>query len=168
MTVVVDLGSATHGEHESVTHLTARFSPSLYWAFDPLGVNKRDETDVCDFRYVAAAAWTSSGIISLGVGTDGMNATVMEDKSTRGEWKRSIIVPCFDFSTFVAFAEKIDVVKMDIEGAEYPVLEKMVAEGTDRKIGLLLIEWHDHLASDYTPRRLNLLNALHCEWDGWA
>jgi FkbM family methyltransferase len=54
-------------------------------------------------------------------------------------------VPCFDFSRFISdnFSKDDEiVVKMDIEGSEFDVLEKMILDGTIEYINHISVEWH--------------------------
>jgi len=54
-------------------------------------------------------------------------------------------VPCFDFSRFIAENFSKDdniIVKMDIEGSEFDVLEKMIADGTIEYLNHISVEWH--------------------------
>lgn len=54
---------------------------------------------------------------------------------------------------------KIDIMKMDIEGAEYSVLEDIFKNGIN--IEQLLVEFHhsfDHLSPDHTRKAIELLN----------
>jgi FkbM family methyltransferase len=56
-------------------------------------------------------------------------------------------VPCMDFSAWLAAEFKPEdevVVKMNIEGAEYDVLEKCVKDGTVALMKELHIQWHAH------------------------
>lgn len=60
-------------------------------------------------------------------------------------FKESISVPCIDLSNFILSKfDKEDniIVKMDIEGSEYDVLEKMIADGSIHYINHIDIEWH--------------------------
>lgn len=57
-----------------------------------------------------------------------------------------VFVEAFDFSKWVNenFSdEHFIILKMDIEGSEYKVLPKMIAENSISKIKKLVIEWHD-------------------------
>jgi len=54
-------------------------------------------------------------------------------------------VPSFDLSAWIAQAfEPADevVLKLNVEGAEYAVLEKMIRDGTILRIGRLYVDWH--------------------------
>lgn len=63
------------------------------------------------------------------------------------------MVDSIDFSGFVArLPEDARIIcSMDIEGAEFPVLEKMLDEGTINQIELLDIEFHHRLMLKETP-----------------
>ena len=54
-------------------------------------------------------------------------------------------VSCFDFSKFIQenFSKEDNIIiKMDIEGSEYDVLEKMIEDGTIEFVNHLAVEWH--------------------------
>jgi FkbM family methyltransferase len=64
-----------------------------------------------------------------------------EDK----HFKRTEEVPCIDLSNFIKSnfnKEDNIIVKMDIEGSEYDVLERMIAEGTLEYVNNISVEWH--------------------------
>ena len=62
-----------------------------------------------------------------------------------------IEVECFDFSEWVKqFKDDYLLVKMDIEGAEFPVLEKMLSDGTAGYMDKILCEFHPNKVQDYT------------------
>jgi FkbM family methyltransferase len=64
-----------------------------------------------------------------------------------------VIVPSINFSQFVAdLPDNYIMCSMDIEGAEYAVLEKMLEEHTIDKIDLLSIEFHHRFMSDYNEK----------------
>src|SRR5690606_1682338 len=53
---------------------------------------------------------------------------------------------------------KIDVLKMDIEGSEYSVLENILESET--QIGQILVEFHDRLFEDGREKTLRVLNQM--------
>ena len=58
---------------------------------------------------------------------------------------KELLVDAIDFDAFILKNFKPDdfiILKMDIEGAEYPVLQKMVATRTINYIDELMVEWH--------------------------
>ena len=59
-------------------------------------------------------------------------------------------VECVDFSEFIKKFNKEDyiIVKLDVEGAEYPILEKMIEDGTIDYVNEFYIEWHNHILKD--------------------
>lgn len=57
-------------------------------------------------------------------------------------------VETLDFSKFVRenFSKEDQIiVKLDIEGAEYEVLDKMINEGTVDYVNAFFVEWHNHM-----------------------
>lgn len=169
--IVVDLGCETHGNEESIRRLVERFHPELLLGFDPLSEPAVLRVDGSIVVKVCAAAGVEDGVTHVGIGDGGgMNTTVMRDKYGSGEWNVTMIARCFDFARFLATVPEPIIVKMDIEGAEYAILEKIVADGTDDRMSLLLVEWHDHMMEDpaaYEQRRLALYEDLRCPVEGW-
>jgi FkbM family methyltransferase len=91
------------------------------------------------------AVWTVDGEIKF-YSNDGGASSVIKEKAKLGGFdKNKLSVPCIDFSGWIK--NNIDitdyvVLKMDIEGAEYDVLDRMVDQGTIDYVDRLYIEWH--------------------------
>lgn len=97
-----------------------------------------------------SAVWTHDGTIDLFLGHH-ESSTVMPGKRVppmydqQIDYSTPVSVPATDFSAWLRHTITPDdhvVVKMDIEGAEYPVLSKLLADGTINLISVLYIEWH--------------------------
>jgi len=61
------------------------------------------------------------------------------------DYTNSRLVPCFDFSAWLMRTFSLHdhvTVKMDIEGAEYDLLEKMMADRSILLVNELICEWH--------------------------
>jgi FkbM family methyltransferase len=79
---------------------------------------------------------------------------IMEDEWVKPHYiedrhlNKSIQVSCIDFSKFLRETIKENsyvICKMDIEGAEYDVLGKLIDDDTIDLIDEIYIEWHNHL-----------------------
>lgn len=165
MTIVVDAGCACyHESHDSLRSLIDHYHPSMVYAFDIApdleqltGVSE-GELDGTPVELRRAAVWTADGRMSY---------LAAVTRSTAGEGGDD--VDCIDFSswlgrTFAGSDERV-VVKMDIEGAEYPVLAKMVEDGTDAIVSELLVEWHQGHAAEGEAERL--VAGLSCQVGAW-
>ena len=94
------------------------------------------------------AAWTEDGTADFSV--YGIGSTLMRSKNT---WDKGNIiqVDCFDFSQWIRqFEKEFLIVKMDIEGSEFPILRKLIADKTIHYIDHLWVEMHPNKVSDYT------------------
>jgi FkbM family methyltransferase len=165
--IVVDLGCERHDRDWSMELLVGRFSPHVLYGFDPAAIEELKFNIGDTLAFVSPlAAWTDDGIVEFSSG-GGIDGTVMADSKA---WNGSVqTVRCFDFSKWMCdFDVRDAVVKMDIEGAELPVLEKLIVDGNDKRIGLLLVEWHDsQFDYDYVLRRANVEALLHCPVEVW-
>jgi hypothetical protein len=155
--VVIDLGCHTHAGHpadESVQALIGRYHPDVLYGYDPHPDLEPGETTIDGTRVVLerSAAWTYNGFIAYDRRPDRVLAAAIGYGDE--------VVPCFDL------AERVEdgaIVKMDVEGAEYGLLEHLRDTGADEKIRLLLVEWHPPW--DLTG---TLVRRLRCPVEPWA
>jgi len=168
MKVFIDLG-AYYGDsvNEFNNWIQLIDEPSEFeiWAFEPNPdlkeqniINAKDN----NYHFKPWAATDYDGITELAVDKTAtpMGSTIM--KSKKSIWNRfpHIQVKAFDFSKWLG--QKFDhsdtiIVKMDIEGAEYPVLKKMLADGTINYPSYLFVEFHPNKVNDYTTDDTNEL-----------
>lgn len=158
MKIVIDLGCKTYGKDESFGPLIKRFKPDLYYGFDPAlekeGIQLLGST-VCIFS--TKAAWLYSGSVRFKF--DELKSGVHVGTGTE-------LVDCFDLIDFLAALprEAEIIVKLDVEGAEYPLLSRMHYSGWDQKIQLVLVEWH---TGAYAHGLENEVPGLRCEVEEW-
>ena len=66
-----------------------------------------------------------------------------------GDAVKSVDVKCIDFSDFIAGLEKpVTLLKMDIEGAEVAVLNRLLDRGLFDRIGQAVVETHERFSED--------------------
>jgi hypothetical protein len=140
--IVVDLGCADHGEAFSLRQLVDRYAPDRIFGFDPSPTLEES----VDIR--RSAAWLFDG--EIGYTEDGIRSAIGEGQP----------VPCFDFSTWLQGVGNA-VVKMDVEGAEASLLERMIVDGADKLVTELLVEWHNPGDAE------RLLPQLRCPVTDW-
>lgn len=132
--IVIDLGCYEHEVSRSVEPLVERFRPRILYGFDPL--LPKDSKRLLDGTHCVltrSAAWTREG--TVGIERNGTRTRILEDGDE---------VPCFDLARFIAALPRHErvVLKLDVEGAEYPLLEHLHAQGLDARLTLALVEWH--------------------------
>lgn len=106
-------------------------------------------------EWVKKAVWTEDGQVEFRLqGRD--DASHID--GIRHSIDPKVTVPSIDFSRFIGeLPEATIVCSMDIEGAEFPVLRKMLDEKTAQRISLLDIEFHHRLLADPDPTVSSLL-----------
>lgn len=172
--IVVDLGCFPHRDEISIEPLVRRFRPDVLYGFDPWPALVEGETELEGTRVILArkAAWIADGEIEFAriQGFRAWDSTVMREKNSRSEWSGSgevMRVPCFDFSSWLRTLPEPPIVKFDVEGAEFPILERMVETGADALVSELLVEWHDAKMADFPDRKAVLLGRLRCPVASW-
>jgi FkbM family methyltransferase len=134
-----------HSETEhSLEVLADLFEPDHIYGFDPHPDLDEDVTEVCGVPVTLRrqAAWIFDGVISFTVNGNASH--------TNGS---GFHIPCFDFSAWLAKLQAgYIIVKMDIEGAEVPILQAMSRDGTIERVDELLVEWHGQALPDLVVR----------------
>lgn len=93
------------------------------------------------------AVWTSDGRKTFNI-SGRPDAASLSGTSGHGESKK-VRVQTIDFSKFVSeLPNEFTICNMDIEGAEFFVLPKMIEDGSIDKIDILEIEFHHRLMAE--------------------
>lgn len=132
------------------------------WEANPYTFNSLDKTTFPEFyHFYNLAISDNNGIVELNVetidGTDcGQGTSIVErerwlNPMHKGSFLKTVQIPCLDLSEWIKNKSK-DIsflaVKLDIEGAEYNVLEKMIKDETIDLVDHLFIEWHARFFPD--------------------
>ncbi len=121
----------------------------LMYAFEPNPITDAKEVHK-NINLIEKAVWINNGQKMFKVGGR-FDAGHLKGTTSCG-LKDFGLVETIDFSEFVEnlpVSKKI-ICSMDIEGAEYRVLEKMIRKDTINRINLLDIEFHHRFMADYT------------------
>lgn len=121
---------------------------------------------------IKKAAWIFDGQTEFNFRPveDPFGSTAQPDKK---DWGNDVkLVDCFDFSKWLKQFNPSDyiILKMDIEGSEFPILEKMITDGTDSLVNELQIEWHDQKMTNpkaYALKKQYILEHLSCPVKEW-
>ena len=161
---VIDLGCADRGQWNSIHELARHYRPTRIYGFDPspqttTGTYTIDYDDgpPVPVTVERTAAWIMNGEVpfedDLILGGGGPRGYAPYSQISLGRLgtigEGTELVSCFDFSAFLEQTGPA-VVKMDIEGAEYGLLNHLLEHDTARLMTELLIEWHDHPDSRIT------------------
>lgn len=133
------------------------------YAFEPnpdLDLKTMMEAIPLKIKLLKKAVWVKNEKLTFHIaGRD--DAAGIADLTGHTEPKE-VTVQAIDFSKFVADLPEANIIcSMDIEGAEYQVLDKMIEDGTINRISILDIEFHHRFMNDYTEvESQKLINKL--------
>lgn len=138
------------------------------YSFEPLEVVSKRYSSMENVCFFQKAVWIYDGEIDFFVDTGRKyryeGSTIISSKKSRTlNKKEPIKVGCIDFSKWVKGVFSKDdyiILKMDIEGAEYEVLNKMIKDGTIEYINDLYIEWHWHKIRKPEEEHLEFMDTL--------
>jgi hypothetical protein len=159
--IVVDIGCATYEDYpddESVHKLVARFQPQLLFGFDPDPAQAEGAWTIGETFCVFSrqAAWVHGGTVAF----------ERDPLSLRSKVGSGPPVPCFDLPAWLAAFPAIPIVlKLDAEGAEYALLERIITRGLDSRVSLVLVEWHER--DGWEERRDEILSDIACPVEEW-
>lgn len=174
--IYVDLGAYTGDtvdQYVSWGQLWGDISNSIVYAFEPVdfsdewdNVKGRQSQHVKEMHFIQKAAWVHGK--GMDFSTNDIGSTLMSDKNT---WLPETVtrVPTFDFSEWLDdFHDDETYIKFDIEGSEYPILERMIQDGTDKLPKLMMIEWHaSKMGKHWMEKEKWIKDNLHCDWIEW-
>jgi len=168
-TVFVDCGSNTC---RVLSDRIERGLETEFFAFEPQPDLVAHVEDVrrkhpsVPIHFLNKAVWVHDGTVNFYLATHwGPNykggSTLVEGKTTNQvDYSHPITVESIDFSRWIRLNFRKEdhlVIKMDIEGAEYAVLEKMVAEGTIDYVTELMVEFHSQKNETISQERHDAL-----------
>jgi FkbM family methyltransferase len=116
-------------------------------------------------NYKNAAIWTYDGEIEfyLGKNPKNMSASVFKHKTSGNLRKTPIKVKCIDLGKWIMSKftpQDYIVLKLDIEGAEYNVLPKMIEDKSIAYIDELFMDWHYTKVAIEESKHLLLISQL--------
>jgi FkbM family methyltransferase len=126
------------------------------WEANPYTFSVLDKTPYPEnYHFYNAAISDYNGTINLNVetvndsdtgqGTSTIDKSIWKNSMHKGKFLKTVSVPCIDLSDWIQHncqdAEFL-AIKLDIEGAEYAVLEKMIKDCTLDLVNQIFIEWH--------------------------
>lgn len=109
---------------------------------------------------VPAAVWTSFGYRDLYVGEHEVSSTLISEKTTGGiSPERTTRTPTVTLSSLIDPIPPTDaiVLKLDIEGAEYDVLEQALKDGELDRVEDLFVDFHSDRIAGFPVERHNTL-----------
>ena len=130
--------------------------------------------DIPKLTFINKAVWTKAGEELFYLSYDpSMSGGTLFKKIQSGKLDKEhpIKITTFDFSQWVldTFNKEDEIIlKMDIEGSEYPVLEKMFIDGSFDYINELWIEWHWSKVKFEEQRHIDLVNKIKIPIVKWA
>lgn len=94
---------------------------------------------------INAAVWTENSTIDINVCPSFTDGSSILTNLNNNHLATKVKVPCVDISSWIKNSfdsEDYLILKLDIEGAEYDVLEKLCLDGTISRVNELWGEWH--------------------------
>jgi FkbM family methyltransferase len=151
--------------------LTIKSDGFIAIGFDPIKTYLEDMKELegmYPFKFINKAVWTYNGMVEFGEFPAVESSSIKKEKE--GFDRASVSkVPCVDFSKWISKlqAEEI-VVKMNIEGAEVDILEKMVKDDTLKLIDYLFIETHKDKLDEDHDKRMEKIKGKLGKWEEYV
>jgi len=138
----------------------------IIYSFEPVPMFNEKYKNREDIIFFDKAVWIDNSDMDFYISrrASGVGSTLKKEKwSARPDFEHPLRVKCMDFSKWVMenfTKEDYIILKMDIEGAEYDVLEKMIADDSIKYINKAFIEFHFQKMNMNKDRHFNLIEKL--------
>lgn len=99
-----------------------------------------------DITVLNQAMWTNGGSMEFFLTDETTCSSVFKEASMGKLEKRRVEVPSIDFAAWLCDntrQEDFVLLKLDVEGAEYPILDHLLASDAAGRIDILFIEFHN-------------------------
>lgn len=117
------------------------------WEIYSFDIDPQDMLDLPSHTLIESAVWVDDKGVSVALDPQKQASHIVGVAGT--EYADTKMMPSLDFSWFVHELPPATIVcSMDIEGAEFPVLRKMIKNGTAPLIDVLDIEFHHRMMND--------------------
>lgn len=121
------------------------------WDIYSFDVDPQSDLDLPIHVFNQCAVWIADGEVEVSLDPRKQASHIVGVAGT--EYPETIKVPSIDFSNFIMNIPEIErynalICSMDIEGSEFPVLRKMIADGSIQLIDVLDIEFHHRMMND--------------------
>lgn len=121
-----------------------------------------------DVTRIQKAAWIYDGELDFYISKKNpskvQGSSICREKRTGNlDKEHPLKISCIDFSKWIEHNFQKDdniVLKINIEGAEYDILEKMIADGTIDYINTLFVQFHRERIGMSIDKHNKLINAL--------
>lgn len=134
----LDMFKTNHKDHQSWRMIA--FEPNPECVDYMLLNGKLDNVEL-----VEKAVWIEDSTMTFNIGSNTKSSTLRSDKKTHMS-NKSITVETIDLSNYISQFNEEDyiILALDVEGAEYEVLEKMLTEKTIDLVDEIFVEFHTH------------------------
>lgn len=114
------------------------------WEIYSFDIDPQDNLDLPEHTLIEKAVWTDDKGVEVALDPHKQASHIVGIAGT--EYPKTKQVPSLDFSWFVHELSPATIVcSMDIEGSEFPVLRKMIKDGTIQRISVLDVEFHHRM-----------------------
>lgn len=163
MKVFIDAGAYTGDTVELFFKGEMGINPEGYvcYAFEPVEKFSKRWNELSSkypVTFIQKAVWIRNEIKEFAI-VGRLGSTLIEEQKGFKDSTKKFMVECVDISSWVSQFDKF-ILKLDVEGAEYEILEKMLDDGTINKVEHLIIEFHYDRRPGSKERHKKLLGRL--------
>ena len=120
---------------------------------------------ITNIKFYSKAVWIIDGTVEFYLCNDGdVSSSIIGTKKTGRLDKIPTIVECIDIDRVIREYSKEDyiILKIDVEGAEYELLNHMINKNTFEYVNVLYLEFHNHKVHKTKEDDIRLLEMLKC------
>jgi FkbM family methyltransferase len=125
-------------------------------------------------KFIEGALWDKNGKSDFFISNDiwgDVGSTLHIEKKEKLDIKNALKVTTYDIIDVIGWFSEDDyiVLKLDVEGSEYDIINRLIASNNIFKIKEYLVEWHDHFYDDVNKNKNYFINEIkkHSKYNDW-
>jgi FkbM family methyltransferase len=117
-------------------------------------------------NFVEGAIWDKNGESDFFIANDvwgDVGSTLHMEKKEKLDTENPLKVKTYDIVDIIGWFSEDDyiVLKLDVEGSEYDIINRLIISNKIPSIKEYLIEWHDHFYDDVNKNRHYFISEIH-------
>lgn len=167
--IFIDGGARLGESIDIIKNDISKYSDFEFYLFEPnseyYSTLQNLEKSNDKVKFIEGALWDKNGESDFFIANDvwgDVGSTLHIDKKEKLDTENPLKVKTYDIVDVIGWFSEDDyiVLKLDVEGSEYDIINRLIMSNKVSNIKEYLIEWHDHFYDDVNKNKNYFINEI--------